>query len=180
MDIKISEIMMIRCNKCILRKWKSTDLENMVENANNYNVACNLRDAFPYPYTVEDGKEWIEFARNEEWGYYFAITVNNKAIGGIGLIVGKDIERKSSEVGYWLGEDYWGKGIVSSALNGIVEFAFNDLKLERIFAVPLEHNIASRRVLDKNGFALEGILRNSVIKSGKMYNQALYAIIREE
>ena len=170
---------MIRCSKCILRKWKPSDLESMVENANNYNVACNLRDAFPYPYTVKDGEEWLEFAQNIEWGYYFAITIDDKAVGGIGLIIGKDIERKSSEVGYWLGEKYWGKGIVSSALKGIVEFAFNELELERIFAVPLEHNIASRKVLEKNGFVLEGILRNSVIKSGKLYNQALYAKIRE-
>lgn len=172
--------MIIKCDKCILRKWKCSDLESMVKNADNYKIASNLRDAFPYPYTIEDGKEWIEFAKNEEWGYYFAITINDEAVGGIGLIVGKDIERKSSEVGYWLGEDYWGKGIVSSALKGIVTFAFNELMLERIFAVPLEHNTASRKVLEKNSFVLEGILRNSVIKSGKMYNQALYAKIRED
>ena len=205
--------MIIKCDKCILRKWKHSDLENLVENANNYNVASTLRDAFPYPYTIEDGEEWIEFAGNEDWGYNFAITINDEAVGGIGLIIGKDIERKSSEVGYWLGEDHWGKGIVSSALEGIVKFAFNELKpskfknfgaftisdcdvpkskilrtskiydfrpLERIFAVPLEHNIASRRVLEKNNFVLEGILRNSVVKYNKVYNQALYARIRED
>ncbi len=172
--------MIIECHKCTLRKWESFDLENLVKNANNYNVASTMRDAFPYPYTVQDGKEWIEFAQNEEWGYNFAITINNKAIGGIGLIVGKDIERKSSEVGYWLGEDHWGKGIASSALKGIVNFAFNDLDLERIFAVSLEHNIASKKVLEKNDFILEGILRNSVFKYGKFYNQALYAKIREQ
>ena len=171
--------MIIKCHKCILRKWEFSDLEDLVKNANNYNVASTLRDAFPYPYTVEDGKEWIEFAENEEWGYNFAITIDNKAVGGIGLIVGKDIERKSSEVGYWLGEDHWGKGISSSALRCIVNFAFNDLDLERIFAVPLEHNIASRKVLEKNDFVLEGILRNSVFKYGKLHNQALYAKIRE-
>ncbi|MCZ3366976.1 MULTISPECIES: GNAT family N-acetyltransferase [Methanobacterium] len=188
--------MIIKCGKCTLRKWKSSDLENLVKNANNYNVSSTLRDAFPYPYTIEDGKEWIEFAENEEWGHNFAITIDDKAVGGIGLIVGKDIERKSSEVGYWLGEDHWGKGIASSALKGIVNFAFNNLKLERIFAVPLEHNTASRKVLEKNDFVLEGILRNSAFKSskiidfcgseptvsstGKLHNQALYARIREQ
>jgi len=170
--------MKIECDKCILRKWKPSDLENLVKNANNYKIARNLRDAFPYPYTIEDGKKWLEFAKNGEWGYKFAITINDEAVGGIGLIVGTDIERKSSEVGYWLGEDYWGKGITSSAIEGIVKFAFNNLKLERVFAVPLEHNIASRKVLEKNDFVLEGILRNSVIKTGKMYNQALYAKIK--
>ena len=172
--------MIIKCDKCTLRKWKTSDLENLVKNANNYNVASTLRDAFPYPYTVEDGKEWIEFAGNEEWGHNFAITTDDKAIGCIGLIVGKDIERKSSEVGYWLGEDHWGKGIASSAMEGIVKFAFTNLKLERIFEVPLEHNIASRKVLEKNDFILEGILRNSVFKSGKLHNQALYARIKED
>ena len=172
--------MIIKCDKCTLRKWKTSDLENLVKNANNYKVASTLRDAFPYPYTVEDGKEWIEFAGNEEWGHNFAITTDDKAIGCIGLIVGKDIERKSSEVGYWLGEDHWGKGIVSSALKGIIEFAFDNLEVERIFAAPLEHNIASRKVLEKNDFILEGILRNSVFKFEKLHNQALYARIREQ
>ena len=175
----MSRQMLIKCDNCILRKWKDSDLESLVKNANNPNVASTLRDAFPYPYTDEDGKEWIEFAEDEEWGYNFAITINNKAVGGIGLIVGKDIERKSSEVGYWIGEDHWGKGIVSSALEGIVKFAFNELDLERVFAVPLEHNTASRKVLEKNNFVLEGILRSSVVKSGKIHNQALYAKIRE-
>jgi ribosomal-protein-alanine N-acetyltransferase len=172
--------MIIKCDKCILRKWKHSDLESLVKNANNYKIARNLRDIFPYPYTIEDGKEWIEFTQNEDWGYNFAIALNDKAVGGIGLIIGKDMERKSSEVGYWLGENYWGQGIASSALKCIVKFAFNKLNIERIFAVPLEQNIASRRVLEKNGFDLEGILRNSAVKTGKMYNQALYAKIRED
>lgn len=172
--------MIIKCDKCTLRKWKDSDLENLVKNANNYNVASTLRDAFPYPYTIEDGKDWIEFAGNEEWGYNFAVTIDDKAVGGIGLIVGRDIERKSSEVGYWLSEDHWGKGITSSAVKAVVKYAFDDLGLERIFAVPLEYNTGSRKVLEKNNFVLEGILRNSVFKRGKLYNQALYAIIKEE
>ncbi|HML04706.1 MAG TPA: GNAT family N-acetyltransferase [Methanobacterium sp.] len=169
--------MIIKCEKYILRNWKYSDLENLVKNANNSNIACNMRDGFPNPYTVEDGKKWIKFAGLSD--AIFAITVNDKAIGSIGLNIGTDIERISAEVGYWLGEEYWGNGIVSSALKGIVEYGFKELKLERIYAVPLEHNIASRRVLEKNGFILEGILRKSVIKSGKIYNQALYAIIKE-
>lgn len=190
--------MIIKCDKCILRKWKYFDLRNLIKNANNHKIAINMRDGFPYPYTVDAGKQWIEFAGNND--SIFAIAINNEVVGSIGLNIGEDIERLSAEVGYWLGEDYWGKGIVSSALKGIVEYGFNDLELsksskienlyaskisdfrslERIFAVPLEHNIASRRVLEKNGFVLEGILRNSVIKSGKIYNQALYARIRED
>ncbi|MGZ7136078.1 MAG: GNAT family N-acetyltransferase [Methanobacterium sp.] len=170
--------MIIKRNKCTLRKWKYSDLENLVNNANNFNIARNMRDGFPHPYTTKDGRQWITFARNSN--SILAITIHNKVIGSIGLNIGSDIERISAEVGYWLGEDYWGKGIVSSALKGILEYGFNELDLERIYAVPLEQNIASRKVLEKNGFILEGILRKSVIKFGKIYNQALYAKTKED
>jgi RimJ/RimL family protein N-acetyltransferase len=173
-------IMIINCDNCVLRRWKYSDLRSLVENANNFNIARNMRDEFPFPYTTDDGKEWIDFAQNKNLGYNFAISINKKAIGGIGLTIGDDIERKSAEVGYWLGEKYWGNNFTSSALKGIVVYAFKDLKLERIFATPFERNIASRRVLEKNDFILEGVLRKSVIKYNKLYDQALYARIRED
>lgn len=168
--------MIIECSKCTLREWKHSDLENLVENANNLNIASNMRDGFPFPYTHDHGRQWIEIAKYNDC--FFAITVENEAVGGIGLTTGRDVERISAEVGYWLGEAHWGKGIISSALKGVVDYGFNELKLRRIFAVPLEQNTASRRVLEKNGFDLEGILRNSVIKFDKIYNQALYARIK--
>lgn len=170
--------MRIECDTCVLRKWISSDVDSLVENANNYHIACNMRDQFPHPYTFEDAKTWIEITANEDKNCFLAITLNNKAIGGIGLTLGEDIERISAEVGYWLGENYWGKGITSSAIKGILEYGFNDLELERIFAKPLEHNTASRKVLEKNGFKLEGIMEKSVIKNGKIYNQAIYAVTK--
>lgn len=171
--------MEIQCYNCVLREWKSSDLDNLIENANNPKIAHNMRDGFPYPYTLEKGREWLEIANNSDSNHNFAITINDNAIGGIGLAVGTDIERISAELGYWLGEEYWGQGIVSSALKGILDYGFNTLGLERIFATPFDHNIASRKVLEKNGFNLEGIMKNSVIKSGKIYNKALYAKIRK-
>ena len=169
--------MIIKCDKCILRNWKASDIESLVKNANNIKIAENLRDGFPFPYTHEDGNHFLSIAKENP--NFMAIDVNNIAVGGIGLSPRDDIERISAEVGYWLGEDYWGKGIVSSALNGIVEYGFNDLNLKRIFATPIEQNTGSRRVLEKNGFVLEGILRKSVIKFDKIYNTALYAKINE-
>ena len=171
--------MRIECDRCVLRNWNSSDVESLVENANNYRIATNMRDQFPYPYTLEDGKSWLEVASTQDINCFLAITLNNIAVGGIGLNLGEDIERISAEVGYWLGEKYWGKGITSSAIKGIVEYGFSDLGLERIFAKPLEHNTASRRVLEKNNFKLEGIMEKSCIKKGKIHNQALYAIIKE-
>ena len=169
--------MIIECDKCTLRKWKHSDLKNLVINANNFNIAKNMRDGFPHPYTVNSGVHWINYAQNSD--FIFAITINDKAIGSISIQKLTDIERLSAEVGYWIGEDYWGDGIASSALGGLVNYSFNELKIQRLFAVPLEENIASRRVLEKNGFLLEGILKKSVIKFDKMYNQALYAKIKE-
>lgn len=172
------QVMRIKCDKCVLRRWAPSDLESLLENANNPKISINMRDIFPYPYTVEDGEMWLKIASNEKLPCNFAIAVNNQAVGGIGLTLGEDIERISAEVGYWLGEKYWGKGITSSALKGIVEYGFNELGLERIFAKPLEQNITSRRVLEKNGFKLECIMEKSVIKEGEINNQALYAIIK--
>ena len=170
--------MKIECDACDLREWKPSDVESLVENANNYNVAVNMRDLFPSPYTTEDAKTFIEITSIQNKNCFLAITLNNVAIGGIGLTLGEDIERISAEVGYWLGEKYWGRGITSSALKGITEYGFDGLCLERIFAKPLEYNTPSRRILEKNGFKLEGILEKSVIKQGKIYNQALYALTK--
>jgi RimJ/RimL family protein N-acetyltransferase len=172
--------MIIKCEKCVLRKWNNNDLQNLIKHANNAQIASNMRDGFPHPYTIEKGEEWLEIASSNESAHNFAITQDNEAIGGIGLEVGHDIERISAETGYWLGEEYWGQGIVSSALKGILDYGLNNLKLERIYATPFDHNIPSRKVLEKNGFILEGIMRRSVIKQGKIYNKALYSIIRED
>ena len=170
--------MRIECDRCVLREWTLSDVESLVENANNYRIAINMRDQFPYPYTIDDGKSWLKIASTQDKNCILTITLEDKAVGGIGLTLGEDIERISAEMGYWLGEKYWGKGITSSAIKGIVEYGFNDLGLERIFAKPLEHNKASRKVLEKNSFKLEGIMEKSCIKNGKIYNQALYAITK--
>ncbi|AUB58593.1 GNAT family N-acetyltransferase [Methanobacterium sp. MZ-A1] len=170
--------MRIECDRCVLREWNPGDVESLVENANNYSIASHMRDQFPSPYTLEDGKSWIKVTSYPGKNFFLAITLEDVAVGGIGLTLGEDIERISAEVGYWLGEKYWGKGITSSAIKGIVEYGFNNLGLERIFAKPFEHNTASRKVLEKNGFKLEGIMEKSCIKNGKICNQVLYAITK--
>jgi len=170
--------MRIKCDNCVLRMWNREDVESLVKNANNPRIATNMRDGFPHPYTTLHGEDWITVARNDNHLHNFAITIHNQAVGGIGLAPGEDIERISAELGYWLGEKYWGKNITSSAIKGILEYGFNELGLERIFAKPMEQNTASRRVLEKNSFKLEGIMEKSCIKNGKIFNQALYAIIK--
>ena len=105
--------MIIKCKKCVLRKWKISDIPNLVNYANNPKIASNMRDRFPNPYTLKKGKEWLKTVYNDKCAHNFAITLNDKAVGSIGLVIGKDIEKISAETGYWLGEEYWGQGIVS-------------------------------------------------------------------
>ena len=159
--------MRIECDRCVLREWNPGDVESLVENANNYSIAFNMRDQFPSPYTLEDGKSWIKVTSSPGKNFFLAITLDDVAVGGIGLTLGEDIERISAEVGYWLGEKYWGKGITSSAIKGIVDYGFTELGLERIFAKPFEHNTASRKVLEKMVLNWRALWKKVVLKTAK-------------
>lgn len=170
--------MIVETAKCLMRGWEYSDLDDLVVNANNQKIAVNMRDIFPYPYTHGDGEKWIDFVQNQEPTTDFAVVFEGVAVGGIGLNIGQDIERLSAELGYWIGEKHWGMGLASEAVKGIVKYGFKDLELERIFAKPFEQNTASRRVLERNGFILEGVLQSSVIKFDKIFNQTLYAITK--
>jgi RimJ/RimL family protein N-acetyltransferase len=138
----------------------------------------NLRDLMPHPYSVDDAYAWIGMVQHQECRTSFIIDVNGEAIGGIGLVPGTDIERCSAEVGYWLGETYWGRGIATAALQRICRYAFEDLGLRRVFATPILWNPGSFRVLEKAGFEKEGLMRNACIKDGNLMDMALYARIR--
>jgi [ribosomal protein S5]-alanine N-acetyltransferase len=135
-----------------------------------------MRDSFPHPYTHENAEEWIALVRYKKPQTQFAIEVRGEAAGGIGLMLRSDIERRSAEVGYWLGEALWGKGVATAAVRGLTEYGFNVFGLTRVFAVPFANNPASARVLEKAGYAREGVMRRSAIKEGIVLDQVLYAI----
>ena len=137
----------------------------------------NLRDRFPFPYTRRDGREFIKMARRMKPESFFAIAVDGEAVGGIGFVPGHDVERVSSEIGYWLGEDFWGRGITTEALKATTLYAVQTHGFTRLFALPFAHNDASCRVLEKAGYVLEGRLRNSAIKDGLIRDQLQYAYI---
>lgn len=165
-------------NYKLLRKWNENDLKNLVRYANNKKIATNMRDTFPYPYTKKDGENFLSLIKNEE---IFAVINNkNEAIGSIGLTIQEDIHSLTAELGYWLAEDYWNQGIITKAIKNIIDYGFNELKLERIFAIPLATNIGSCRVLEKNNFIKEGILRNNSKKNGIIYDNIMYSIIKED
>jgi len=160
---------------CSIRPWREADAASLVEHADNINVAKNLRDRFPHPYTRKDAHEFLKYAAASPDPSNLAIEVDGGAAGAIGYVPGSDVERFSAEVGYWLGEAHWGRGIVSEAVVLLTDYAFDTLNLLRLFAVPFADNIASARVLEKAGYVREARLRSSCVKYGVPRDQLLYA-----
>jgi ribosomal-protein-alanine N-acetyltransferase len=163
----------------IIREWEADDEDALVKYADNPKIASNLRDIFPSPYTKNDAKEFLSIVTASKPSTIFAIATTSEAIGGIGLTIGKDVHQLTAEIGYWLSEAYWGKGIMTLAVSATTEIAFNQFGLNRVYAEPYISNTASMRVLEKAGFQLEGRLRASVIKNGQVLDQLLYSKVRE-
>ena len=155
-------------------------MSSLVQHANNLEVAKHLRDRFPHPYTREHARAFLTYATSSDPPTNYAIEVDDAAIGGIGYIRGSDIERYCAEVGYWIGQDYWGRGVMTEALALFTRALFSDVQLLRLFALPLADNAASVRVLEKAGYAREGLLRASCVKYGQPRDQLLYACINAE
>jgi len=158
-----------------LRKWNEADLDSLVKYANNWNVAKWLTNGFPHPYTQEDGKKFLSMIANDSSTKVFAIEVNGEAVGSIGIFPQTDIHEKSAEMGYWLAEEYWGKGIMTKAIQEIVEYGFQTFDIVRIFARPFSTNFNSQRVLEKAGFTLEARLKKALFKNGEFMDEIIYA-----
>ncbi|HEY3676343.1 MAG TPA: GNAT family N-acetyltransferase [Candidatus Tumulicola sp.] len=170
--------MRLECGQSIaLRPPATHDAASIAKLANDRSVWINLRDAMPHPYSLQDAVGWIESTLEQDPIVTFAIECEGEAIGGIGLVPGTDIERRSAELGYWLGTSYWGRGIASAAVTRICRYAFQELRLVRVFATPMTHNVASIRVLEKAGFGREGVMRACYVKDGLVRDAALYARI---
>lgn len=163
--------------RCTLRPWHPDDAAALARHANNIHVAEQLRDRFPYPYTRGAAHAFIRFATSSERPTNLAIEVDGEAAGGVGYVPGTDVERYSAEVGYWLGEPLWGRGIATEALQLLTGHVFESENLLRCFALPFADNAGSIRVLEKAGYTLEGILRSSSVKYGRPRDQAIYARI---
>ena len=162
-----------------LRPWNIEDAESLVENANNFEIARFMSDAFPYPYTIEHANNFIAFATKDEPIHIFAIEIDGKAVGGIGIHPQVDIMKKNAELGYWLGEKYWGKGIISKAIREIIPWAFKTYDITRIYARPFGSNMASQKVLEKAGFILEARIKENIFKNGAYLDELIYAIRRQ-
>lgn len=170
--------MELRTDRCILRQFRVSDAASIARHANDRQVWLNLRDLFPHPYAIADAEWYIAQVADEAPVTRFAIDVDGEAVGSVGLTLGSDIEHRSAEIGYWLGQAYWGRGIVSAAVAAATEYAFRELDLLRVFAVPFVRNPASVRVLEKAGYQREGTMRRSAVKDGVILDQYLYAVVR--
>ena len=167
---------------CKIRKWLLSDAEDLTVAISNKKVQDNLRDGIPYPYTVQDGINFISamLSADENDTFAFAITVDEKAIGSIGVYRQENIHRQTAELGYYIAEEYWGKGIMTEAVKYACEYVFGKSDILRIFAEPFAYNIASCRVLEKAGFQYEGTLRNNAVKNGKVIDMKMYSILNTE
>lgn len=150
-----------------------------MRHANNKNVWLNLRDRFPHPYTLADARNWLDMVVGIKPETNFAIAIDDEVVGGVGYTIQPDVGHRSAEIGYWLGESYWGRGIATEALIAVTEHAFSNSSLCRLYAHVFAWNPASARVLEKAGYTFEGRLKKSVTKNGQTIDQLMYAIVRE-
>lgn len=167
--------MKIICPGCLLRPFVAADAESLARHGNDYDVWKNLRDRFPHPYTPADAESYIAHNVSRPIQTSFAIVVEDTAIGSISLMLGEDIARQSAEVGYWIGREFWGRGIMVDAVRAATRHAFDALGLVRVFAVPFVTTTRSVRVLEKAGFVREGVMRHSAVKDEVLLDQLLYA-----
>jgi RimJ/RimL family protein N-acetyltransferase len=169
----------IQLTQCLLREWRRGDEPSLIRHANNKNVWLNVRDTFPYPYRQSDARSWVRLASTEGLNQVFAIDVDGFVVGAIGIRPRDDVYALTAELGYWLGEEFWNRGIITEAVIAVTQYAFETLGMARVDAEVFEWNPASMRVLEKAGFVKEGVLRKSAYKNRQIIDQILYAKVRE-
>lgn len=167
-------------DKYLIREFNIDDIAALVRYANDYDVSKFMRDSFPFPYTKENAEQWVTLVINNKSLLYFAIVNEKELIGGIGAITFDDVHRFNAEVGFWLAKPFWNKGITTNALKTFCNYLFSNYNFNRLTANVFEGNEASRKVLEKAGFTLEGRQRKSVFKENKFIDLYIYGLLKEE
>ena len=165
---------------CVVRSYARGDEKSLVKNANNKKIWINMRDRFPYPYGLPQAEDWIRLVTSLDPECNFAIAIDDEVVGGVGIMLQGDVHAQTAEFGYWLGEEHWGKGIMSSVVRQMSDYFFAHFDLVRLYATVFAWNPASAKVLEKCGWVFEGRSRKSVFKDGKYCDQLLYAKIKGE
>jgi ribosomal-protein-alanine N-acetyltransferase len=158
--------------------WQPDHAKPLAEYLNNRNVWNNLRDRVPHPYLLKDARSFIATQQEKDPAENFAIEYDDAIVGGIGVLLQEDISRLTAEIGYWLAEPYWGKGIITEAIREMTSYAFSTFQLVRIYAEVFAHNQGSMKALEKNGYYLESIKKNAVIKNGNIINDHVYVMLK--
>ncbi len=166
---------------CQLRRWTVEDAESLAKIISNKKLQDNLRDGIPFPYTVQDGRDFISeiLSSDKNNTFAFAITVDGKLAGSIGAFRRENIHFRTAELGYYLAEEYWGRGVMTAAVCQICRYIFSHSNIIRIYAEPFAYNIGSCRVLEKAGFQYEGTLRCNAVKNGKVLDMKMYSVLRD-
>ncbi len=164
---------------CRIRSWRAGDETSLAKHADNRTIWLNVRDRFPHPYTLADAEAWVARATSADPETQFAIEVDGEAAGGIGLFLQEDVSRFSAEIGYWLGEAYWGRGLMTAVVRRFTDHAFETFELNRIYGNVFHWNAASARVLEKAGYELEGRHRRAAVKDGLVVDNLLYAVVKD-
>jgi [ribosomal protein S5]-alanine N-acetyltransferase len=163
-----------------LRPWLIKDAKVLAEIANNRNIADQLQDLFPFPYSGKDAKKWINTILLIDPPRNFAIVAESRVVGNIGITPKEDIHRINAEIGYFLSEKYWGKGIAHRAVKALTSYAFSNFEIERVYAETFSDNLRSRRTLEKAGFILEATLKSSIIKNGIIKDSCIYSVLKHD
>ena len=170
--------MKIQIGDYLIRDWTERDAASLSQHANNHKIWLNVLDSFPHPFTLDNARAWIARTAAASPATSFALAHKNEAFGNIGFVLQEDVYRKTAKVGYWLGEAYWGRGIATSALRAITDYAFQYFDLCHLYTGVFAWNKASMLVLEKAGYALEGVLRNHIFKDGQVVDEYIYGRIK--
>ncbi len=163
-----------------LRPFILKDAVSLSVHANNKSIADNLNDGFPYPYTEKNAIEFITGMHHSQTPNILAIVFNDEVIGAIGIFPLTKVQRLNAEIGYWIGEKYWGRGITTKAVRAMLAYAFINFDVIRIFARPFPHNLASQKVLEKSGLRLEARIKNGLCKNNIIFDELIYSILKEQ
>jgi RimJ/RimL family protein N-acetyltransferase len=172
--------MIIQLKRLVLRPLELKDSFFVAKHLNNYNVIKNLRDFIPFPFVEKDAIDFIDYNNQLFPAQNLAIVIEGEVAGIIGIVPQEDIHRINAEIGYWLGEDYWGKGFMTEAVNAMVSYSFKNFPILRLYASVSEANLGSMKVLEKAGFLKEAIFKNAIIKNGKIFNEHIYSLLKSD
>lgn len=170
----------LQSERFLLRSWRKSDLPALVKYANNKKIADQLRDGFPYPYTESDGRSFLKMAIRSKPINVFAIEIDGEAVGSIGFFAQGDVHRLNAEIGYWLAEHHWGRGIMSEVIQVFSNYVFANFSLIRLYAETFGSNVASHRALEKAGFVREAVLKKAIIKNGQLHDEVIYSLLRPD